>query len=80
MIIVDVEVPALYKIYDFEIDEDTMAGEVTQKIIVLILQCNQLQRAEEKMYLYGLRQDKILNPCMTLREQGIQNGDRLVLL
>ena len=81
MIIVDVEVPALDMIYDFEMDEETITEEVMQKMVVLILQCNHLQKTEkEESCLYGLRQKKILNPCMTLKEQGIQNGDRLVLL
>ena len=81
MIMVDVEVLALDRVYDFELDTQMRTEEVMKKMVLLILQESGLKTAEaEAFYLYGLRQEKILNPDMTLNEQGVQNGDRLVLI
>lgn len=81
MIMVDVEVFLLDRIYDFELDENAAAGEVKEKIIKLIEENLKIKRAEgEEMELYALRQEKILNDKMTSAQQGVQNGDRLVLI
>lgn len=81
MIMIDVEVPVLDRIYDFELDTEVLAEEATGKIVTLILQNDGLtMRQPERFYLYGLRQEKVLNPDMTLKEQGVQSGDRLVLI
>lgn len=81
MIMVDVEVFLLDRIYDFELDENAAAGEVKEKIIKLIEENLKIRRAEgEEMELYALRQEKILNDKMTSAQQGVQNGDRLVLI
>lgn len=81
MIMVDVEVFLLDRIYDFELDENAAAGEVKEKIIKLIEENLKIGRAEgEEMELYALRQEKILNDKMTSAQQGVQNGDRLVLI
>lgn len=81
MIMVDVEVFLLDRIYDFELDENAAAGEVKEKIVKLIEENLKIRRAEgEEMELYALRQEKILNDKMTSAQQGVQNGDRLVLI
>lgn len=81
MIMVDVEVFLLDRIYDFELDENAAAGEVKEKIVKLIEENLKIRRAEgEEMELYALRREKILNDKMTSAQQGVQNGDRLVLI
>ena len=81
MVMIDVEVPALDRVYDFELAKETVAEEITAKIVTLILQNSGLRKSgAEEFCLYGLRQAKILNPDLTLMEQGVQSGDRLVLI
>lgn len=81
MVMVDVEVPALDRVYDFELEKEALTGELTEKIVTLIVQNSGLLKEQsEELYLYALQQEKILNPKMTLKQQGIQNGDRLVLI
>lgn len=81
MIMVDVEVFRLERVYDFELDENAAAGEVKDKIIKLIEENLRIKRAQgEEMELYSLRQEKVLNDKMTPAQQGIRNGDRLVLI
>lgn len=80
MILVDIQTPALDKIYDFELDGEQQTGRVLEEIIALILQRENLAgEPEGKLRLYAMRQEKILSEKETLEQQGVEDGDRLVL-
>lgn len=81
MILIDVQIPVLDRIYDFELDEDSMAGVLMEEIIALIAKKEHLTVNEGKeMYLYSLGQENVLKKDRTLRQQGICDGDRLILI
>ncbi|MDD6492938.1 MAG: EsaB/YukD family protein [Firmicutes bacterium] len=81
MILIDVQIPVLDRIYDFELDEDSMAGVLMEEIIALISKKEHLTVNEGKeMYLYSLGQENVLKNDRTLRQQGICDGDRLILI
>lgn len=81
MILVDLQAPVFDRIYDFELDEQLKTGELLKDILILIGEeeaCGQSQ--EEKMALYAVRQERILDPRRTLQQQGVRDGDRLILI
>ncbi|MBQ8596385.1 MAG: hypothetical protein IJ409_01215 [Lachnospiraceae bacterium] len=83
MVMVDVEVPALDRIYDFELDEEVDVRELTDTMVLLIVQNEKPgfeAKGQEELHLYALRQGKVLNSRMTLKQQGVQSGDGLVLI
>lgn len=81
MILVDIHVPAMDKTFDFELDEEMPAGRITEKIKSLVACQEQIGfDQEEKMFIYSLGKEKVLSDAYTLKEQGIENGERLVLL
>lgn len=81
MILIDVQIPVLDRIYDFELDEDSMAGVLMEEIIALISKKEHLTvNGGKEMYLYSLGQENVLKNDRTLRQQGICDGDRLILI
>ncbi|MCM1135541.1 MAG: hypothetical protein NC400_08195 [Clostridium sp.] len=81
MILVDIQVPLLDKIYDFELDEEEQTGKILEEILLLIEQKEGFARRREgKLFLYALRQEGILASEETLKQQGVGDGDRLLLL
>jgi uncharacterized ubiquitin-like protein YukD len=81
MILLDVQVPQVDKVYDFELDEEMTAGELTEKITVMIAQQELMEydRANQ-MFLYAMDHGKILQESLSLKQQGVRGGERLVLL
>lgn len=81
MIMVDVQVPVLNKVYDFELDEEMPAGELVRKVTEIISEKEKMgYDPEDKMYLYAMRNEKILNESHSLKQQGVRGGERLVLI
>ena len=81
MIMVDIQVPVLDQIYDFELEEDWQTGMVLEDILILIAQNAGVSIEErEAVQLYSMVQDKILKRGKTLRQQNIRDGDRLILI
>ena len=81
MILVDIQVPILDKIYDFELDEDASADIVLEEILELIARKEGTGRDDTgKMYLYVPGQEGILTGNETLKQQGIGDGARLILI
>lgn len=81
MILVDVQVPSLDGIYDFELDEKMEVCEVVTQIFEMIaLQENGVKEPGQEMFLYAIRKESILNPQKTLEQQGIQNGESLIVI
>lgn len=81
MIMVDIQVPVLDRIYDFELDEERKVGELVKEILALIEEKENLRNdREKKLYLYATRRACILKENEKLADQGIRNGDRLILI
>lgn len=81
MILVDVEVPALGMSYDFELDEEAMVSELTEKIMSMVGEQEGVALEKEKDMLLAAFQGKlILEKGQSLSEQGVANGHRLILI
>ncbi len=81
MILVDVQIPAMDRVYDFELDEELTAKVAMQDIQMLVSKLEKVsERGKEDSYLYSLRQDSILKREETLKQQGVRDGDRLILI
>ncbi len=79
MILVDVQVPALDRVYDFELDEESQTGRLAEEIAALIVGWEKLPESGA-MDLYGVRQETFLRRDETLKGQGVGDGDRLILI
>lgn len=81
MILVDIQVPVLDKVFDFELDAELKTGELLEDILMLIIKeagCTQGKRAG--MSLYAVRQERILSKEKSLQYQGVRDGDQLILI
>ncbi len=80
MILVDVQIPMLDKVFDFELNEEIKAGKVIEDISLLAAQQEKLTcKNVKEMCLYVLGQEKLLEGNLSLRQQGVRAGDRLIL-
>lgn len=81
MILVDIQIPILDKVFDFELDEGTKVETLLADILTLAARDEQLEKSEDElMFLYGMRQEGILGRKETLEYQGVRDGDRLILI
>lgn len=81
MILVDIQVPLLDEVYDFELDEETQVWELLGEITALIARKEGILLKEEgNLRLYAIRQDGLLDKNASLRQQAVEAGDRLVLI
>lgn len=81
MILVDIQVPVLDKVYDFELDEETKVELLIEDILELIAEQERLTcRNKGDMYLYALGQERVLEAGKSLKQQGVCAGNRLILL
>ena len=82
MIMIEVKVPMMGKYYDFQIDENALAGEITVDIADLV--CRREQCApegdESELMLWELSTRRRLDNGKTAAENGLQTGSRLMLL
>lgn len=80
MILVDIQIPMLDQVFDFELDEEMETGKVIEDISLLAAKQEHLICKNSKdMCLYVLGQEKILARNQSLRGQGVRAGDRLIL-
>lgn len=80
MILVDIQVPVLDRVYDFELDEGAEVEMLTEDILALISEQEHVTcKNSKEMLLYSLRQELILEGGSSLKQQGIIAGDRLIL-
>lgn len=80
MIMVDIYIPEIGQVYDFEMDEEKTVGTVQKEIMELIAEKEKMSLPKDaSMTLYALQNAEILCNHRTLKEQGIQSGDKLVL-
>lgn len=81
MILVDVQSPVLGEIYDFELEEEVEIEELLKEMLSLIVRKEGIAlRDGSGMQLYALRQESLLDKKGTLKGQGVEAGDRLILL
>lgn len=81
MILVDIQIPVLNGVYDFELDEEAKMNEVLEEILCLAAQKENISlNEEEHMQLFALRQESLLDKNGTLKGQQVESGDRLILI
>ena len=83
MILVDVEVPALDKTYDFYVDENAYISELAEKLgeMTAMSEWNETNFENEAgMLLCSLETETVLSGNMTLSQYGIKSGSRLLLV
>ena len=81
MITVDISVPVIGKVYDFSIDENTSVETITEEIVDLIIQKEAYSFQDgSQMHLFFADKRQLLNPNKSLRANGVDNGDRLILV
>ena len=81
MIVVDVLVPVTGKTYDFTIDENVPVQTVTDDIVDLIIQKEgYVNQSGSDMQLFSHEKRSALETWQTLAENGVKNGDKLILV
>lgn len=80
MIVIDVLVPPLDRAYDFEVDENAGEEYLTQRIGCLIEEHDKVRFSTGRRELFFLRGECFLDGAKSLKEQGVSNGDRLILV
>ena len=81
MILVDVQCPVLNEVYDFELEEEDEIEEVLKEMLSLIVRKEKITLKDwGNIQLFALRQESLLDKKGTLKGQGVEAGDRLILL
>lgn len=82
MILVDIYVPSVGNVYDFQLDEEEKIGAIVEEIGELIGQKEHCQIVGDmgKLMLCSREDKQILSKNMTLAASGIKNGSSLILL
>lgn len=80
MIMIDVLIPPLDRVYDFEVNENIMPYELINKLERLIEKIDKVSYRAKNCKLFTYRMGDFLNEKVSLDMQGIRNGDRLILV
>lgn len=81
MITIDVAVPIIGKTYDFSLDENILVETVTEEIVEMIIQKEGYAAQEASdLFLFSEKDREALNLNHSLKENGINTGDRLLLV
>lgn len=82
MILVDIYVPAVGNVYDFQLDEEEKIGAIVEEIGELVGQKEHCQIVGDmgELMLCSRENKQILSKNLTLAASGIQNGNSLILL
>lgn len=80
MILIDVLVPPLDKIYDFEVDENVSAKSLKDNVQKLIEYKEKVMFSLEERALFLYRVGDFLNENTSLVKQGLIDGDRIILV
>lgn len=82
MILVDVYVPAVGNVYDFQLDENEKIGTIIEELGELIGQKEHCQAVGDisRLMICCQKKNKILSRNHTLAESGIQTGNSLILV
>ena len=82
MILVEISVPALGSQYDFELEETAPLDLLTREVVEVICQKEHLQPFEQTQPFALYNQDSacLLNHTGSLQQNGVKNGQKLLLL
>ena len=82
MILVDIFVPSVDKTYDFQLNEEIEIHTVLEEISEMIGQKehSRITGRVDQLLLRNYRTGSILSTNITLKEAGIVNGDKLLLV
>lgn len=82
MILVDITVPGVDNTYDFKIDENVEIRFIIEDIVQLICQKEKtlLNDNNDSFLLCSYKDQRGLDKTMTLRDCGINSGDKLLLV
>lgn len=82
MILVDIYVPAVGNVYDFQLDEEEKIGAIVEEIGELVGQKEHCQISGNigELLLCSRENKQILPKNLTLSASGIHNGSSLILL
>lgn len=81
MILVDIYVPVVNQIYDFNVDENAKISMLLEEISGMICQKEQckMNGSVKELLLVSQNQRKVLSNELTLSHYKITQGDRLIL-
>lgn len=82
MINVDVYVPSMDEVLDFDLDENANISQILNEMTEILLKC---AREEPGRHLDGFllcipKEERVLPAHLTLKLCGVKNGDRLMLV
>lgn len=82
MILVDIYVPSVGNVYDFQLDEEEKISTIIEEIGELIGQKEHCQIVGDmgELMLCSREDKQILSKNLTLAASGIKNGNSLILL
>lgn len=82
MINVDVYVPAMDRVYNFNLDEDAGISVLIEEISELICrkEHSSLDGEKERFVMGSLDEGKNFDPICSLREYSVKNGAKLILV
>lgn len=82
MIIVEVQVPCLDKTYEFKLNEDVIVAIAIEEIVSVICQKEQFKlfESKSKFLLYNMATERQLSVSLSLFENGVCMGDKLILV
>ena len=80
MILVDIDVPAQNKRYDFKLDENVYIADLLEELWEILTFGRQSLKEKDSLMLCSSEKRQILNNYQTLKQNGVSNGDCLILL
>lgn len=82
MIIVEIKVPALGEVYDFQLDEKQPVEKLLGEICEILCKKTKSDIKDQRnaWMLFSMSQKRELNPKSTLSQNGISEGDLLLLV
>ena len=82
MILVDIYIPVINDIYDFELNENVPVRETIDVLSDIISKKmkNPLGERPDAFVLYSLEQKRALERHLTLYQNGVKDGNRLMLI
>lgn len=82
MILIDVFFPELDRTIDFQVDETVRAWDIAEELAGMAAQSSgrSFSQKEHCVLLYSAEKGCQLDPGRTLKGNGIQSGDKLILI
>ena len=82
MIIVNIRVPALEKVYNFSVEEKALIRELVEEVVELVMQKEGVTFHGElgEMALCSVERGILCNPDSCLNDYGISGGEDLILV